>query len=206
MNIPYVTFMKHAEKVTKGVSASRPILQGVQHKLDGSLVVTDSHRLYIAKNGHTNESESVVNPKTGEAIDGNYPDVSRLTPLKDDAKLTVSINVKQAVDALNTLLKANQVHDKKKTLTTLEVTEDKELVFIVSNDVIDTTYKTSSYITGEAQTMTFNTKYLIESLQLFKEVGIEEVELRSYGTLRPFTLTAGKEDELLALILPVRTV
>ncbi len=198
--------MKHAEKVTKGMSASRPILKGVQHNSDGSLVVTDSRRLYIANNGHTNESESVINPKTGEEIDGNYPDVSRLTPLKCDAKFTTYINVKQMVDALNVLLKANQVHDKKKTLTTLEVTDDKELVFIVSNYVIDTTYKTGSRITGDAQTITFNTKYLIEALQLFKDVGFEEVEFRSYGSERPFTLTAGKDDELLALILPVRTV
>ncbi|MGE0981493.1 hypothetical protein [Bacillus cereus] len=204
IDIPYLTFMKHAEKVTKGVSGSRPMLKGVNHKSDGTLIVTDSYRLYVAKKGHTNETTSTINPKTGESIEGNFPDVSRLIPDKRNVKFIASLNVKHSLDALNVLLKGNQIYNKKDTRFTAEVTEDKELIFIVSNSFIDATYKTSKYITGDAQTMCIDTKYFIEALQLFKDAGIEEIDFRAYGELRPFTLTAGDNDELLALIMPVR--
>jgi DNA polymerase III sliding clamp (beta) subunit (PCNA family) len=205
MGVPYVTFIKHAEKVTKSVSASRPVLKGVYHEKGGSLIVTDSHRLYVAKNSHANSLGEIVNPKTGEVIDGNYPDVSRLIPDKYDAKFTLKMNVAQTVDAFTALLKSNHVADKKyKTLTKAVVAEDKTISFTVDNELMSSTYKAGT-VDGEVGELTFDTNYFAEAIALIKAAGFTEVEFRYYGPMRPFVLSAGIDDELIALLLPVRT-
>lgn len=203
MTIPYITFIKHAEKITKTASASRAVLKGVHHAKGGSLVVTDSHRLYLAKNAHSNELDEIVDPKTGRAIDGNYPDVSRLIPEKHDAKFTVRIPVKESVDAFAALLKSNHVAGKYKAVTKALVSDNHEIVFTAANQ-----YMTSSYtvgtVYGELGELAFDTSFMVDALNLFKAVGATELEFRYYGKLRPFTLTSGLDDELLALLLPIR--
>lgn len=202
--IPYVKFMKHAEKVTKAVSASRPVLKGVHHAEDGSLAVTDSHRLYVAKNAHTNTAGEIIDPKTGGKIDGNYPDVSRLLPYVDDAKYSVRLYVKETLDAFNALLKANQVFDRKSLVAEVKIAEDSSIIFTTSNPVMESQYKPFVTVEGTGDSTAFNTQYFIDALTLFKDAGSDEIILRNYGPVRPFTLTAGPNDELLALLLPIR--
>lgn len=204
MSIPYVTFIKHAEKVTKTASASRPVLKGVHHAKGGSLVVTDSHRLYLAKKAHSNELDEVVDPKTGGVIDGNFPDVSRLIPDKHDAKFTILIPVKESVDAFAALLKSNHVAGKYKAVTNAIVNDNRELIFTTSNQFMSSKY-TVGTIEGELGELTFDTAFMVDALNLFKSIGAKELEFRYYGKLRPFTLTSGLDDELLVLLLPIRT-
>ena len=208
MTVPYVKFMKHAEKITKAASKDRPVLKGVFHADDGSLAVTDSRRLYFAKNAHTNESNVVIDPKTGAIIDGNYPDIKRHIPDPDDAKYTVKLDVKEAVEAFNALLKSNHVRDKKYDITAdAFISKANKIVFKVDNGIMHTQYKPNAVIDGQNDIITsFNTKYFAEALAMFKGVGVEEVILRNYGSLSPFTLSVGRYDDLLALILPIRRV
>jgi DNA polymerase III sliding clamp (beta) subunit (PCNA family) len=203
MTIPYVTFIKHAEKITKSASASRPILKGVHHAKGGTLMVTDSRRLYQAKNAHSNQLDEVVDPKTGRSIDGNYPDVSRLIPGKNDAKFTVRIAVKESVDAFAALLKSNYVAGKYKAVTKAHVNDNGEIAFTVENQYMTSSYTVGS-IDGEPGELAFDTSFMVDALNLFKAVGATELEFRYYGKLRPFTLTSGLDDELLALLLPIR--
>lgn len=202
--IPYVKFMKHAEKVTKAASASRPVLKGVHHAEDGSLAVTDSHRLYVAKNAHTNTAGDIIDPKTGGTIEGNYPDVSRLLPYISDAKYTVKLSVKETSDAFAALLKINQIHDRKNLYVEAEVTDEASVLFSANNPIAQAHYKPISTVEGEGEPIVFNTQYFIDAISLFKDAGAEEVTFRYYGAFRPFTLTAGPNDELLALLLPIR--
>lgn len=205
MTIAYVTFMKHAQKVAKTVSASRPVLKGVHHAPDGSLVVTDSHRLYLAKGLHTNEAGEITDPKTGAVIEGNYPDVSRLIPDAGDAKYVARIMVDEAVNAFAALLKVNHAHSKKTDImTTVTPAGTDDLEFTVSNSILNVTYKPVCVVDGNGDAMMFNTQYFAESLAMFKDAGVTEVTMRYHGSFRPFTLSAGQDDELLALILPIR--
>lgn len=207
MMIPYVTFLKHAQKVTKTASASRPILKGVYHAPDGSLAVTDSHRLYFAKNAHSNAEPQTIDPKTGAVIDGNYPEVSRLIPESSSAKYTVRLDVKQAIDAFKALLAVNKLDtDAMYPMTTVGITDDGTVAFVAENHVLSARYEPAAAADGEGEEMTFNTRYFADALALFKDVGATEVTMRYYGSLRPFTLTAGEDDELLALLLPIRKI
>ena len=206
MVIPYVTFLKHAQKVSKTASASRPILKGVYHAPDGSLAVTDSHRLYFAKNAHSNAEPQTIEPKTGAVIDGVYPEVSRLIPESSSAKYTVRLDVKQAIDAFKALLAVNKL-DTNAThpMTTVGITGDCTVAFVAENHVLSARYEPAA-ADGEGEEFTFNTQYFADALALFKDAGATEVTMRYYGSLRPFTLTAGGDDELLALLLPNRKI
>ncbi|NYV67602.1 hypothetical protein HYI36_20190 [Bacillus sp. Gen3] len=204
MAIPYVTFMKHAEKVTKTASASRPILKGVFHSDDGSLIVTDSHRIYFAKNAHTNGAESVIDPKTGANIDGNYPDCSRLIPDKSNVKYSVKVPVKESLDAFTALLKASQINGKGSELVFTEEAEYGTMKFSVDNSPMEASYN-AGRVNGSFEKVTFNLTFIVDALKLLKDVGAIDTEIRFYGAFRPFTLTTGSDDEILALLLPIRT-
>ncbi|MGG3987442.1 hypothetical protein [Bacillus smithii] len=205
MELSYITFMKHAQKVTKTASSGRPILKGVYHAKDGSLIVTDSHRLYLAKNAHADASESIIDPKTGEKIDGTYPDCSRLLPDKSNAEFIVSLPTKKTLDAFTTLLKANQVVGKGDERVSICERDNNRVVFTAKNLVMEASYD-AGVATGKVGKLTFNTIFMADALKLFKDVGATDVEMRYYGELRPFTLSVGKNDELLVLIAPIRTV
>ena len=75
----YVTFQKHAAKVTKKVSDARPALQGMHHT-ESNVVCTDSYRLYRLNQAMPGLVGQTINPNTGENIDCNYPDTARLMP------------------------------------------------------------------------------------------------------------------------------
>lgn len=203
MGIAYVTFVKHAQKVTKTASASRPILKGVHHAEDGTLVVTDSRRLYLAKNAHANTLGEIIDPKTGAVIDGQYPDVSRLIPDANDSKYTAVLPVKETVDAFAALLKTNHSHDKKRDIMTEVEVSASEIIFSVKNRLMCAEFTPGVSVDGNGDKMTFNTQYFADALALFKEAGIIEVTMRYYGSFRPFTLSADSDD-LLTLILPIR--
>lgn len=199
--IPYVTFMKHAQKVTKAVSKSRPVLGGVIHR-DGNLAVTDSHRLYFATDAYEGEEKN-VNPKTGaEIVDGNYPDVSRLIPYASDAKFTAKIDVDKAAQAVKLIESAGKV-DKASDFITIE-RDLADLVFATHTDsVVDCRYIAGDNLDGEAFRMTASAKYVAEAFALMKDAGLTEVSFNYFGENRPFTFTGGN---LTALILPVRTI
>lgn len=204
MIVPYVTFMKHAQKVTKSVYETRTILKGVYHAPDGSLYVTDSRRLYLAKGAHSNAEASIVDPKTGHTISGSYPDCSRLIPNRLSAKLTARLDVKEALDAFTALLKVNQVDGKGyESIDAEPVDGIAKIAFIAENPVMAARYEVPIQ-GGKMDELTFNATFIVDALKLFKDVDVTDAELRFYGDLRPFTITAGKDDELLALIMPIR--
>ena len=68
----------HFTNITKGVSDSRPILQGITYNKEaGVMAATDSHRLLYFKSEQI-PATYVQNPLTLEFLDGHYPDVTRL--------------------------------------------------------------------------------------------------------------------------------
>lgn len=212
MSVPYVTFMKHAESVCKNASAARPVLNGVFHAPDGSLVVTDSHRLYRAKNAHSVEDGAVIQPKTGEHIEGSYPQIDRLIPEGGEKGTVIIEDIKQTIDGLKALLAAGLISatgEKKTPKNKVHVDlylDDEGKVFLATNTTV---FKGEFFLnfSGELEKeyrMKFRAEYLLQALNLFKDAGAPAVSLKVYGPNRPFVLTPPNNDNLLALILPVR--
>lgn len=201
MGIPYVTFMKHAEKVTKKVNASRPILKGVIHAEDGSLAVTDSHRLYYAIDAHQRQNSAIIDPKTGAEIDGAYPDVKRLLPYPADARYTLNIeDVPKALKIVKALESLGKSVDSDGTIT-IKAAESGVVSFGIEAEGTSGTVEIGKVDGGTYETVAVSAQYLSEALALFKDIGVTSVQLNSYGKVRPLTLTI---DGLTALIMPVR--
>lgn len=205
----YKDFMKHAKVLTdnaKITSAHRKVLTGVLHQENGTLTVTDSHRLYQALDVD-GVDEDVVKTVTGRVINEKYPDVSRLIPDTSEANSTVRFNVKELHDAVDHIYNVAKLADE-----TVTMGVERDHVY-ASAQVIEepgklTTEMRASYDVQlpleEGNTFRVNAKYLLDALKMFKAEKEEEVTLYFYGKHRPFTIWNDRAD-LIALILPLRS-
>ena len=202
----YTTFIKHAEKVTKSASSGRPILKGVCHNVEGSVVVTDSHRLYILENGFKTDVQTVIDPKTGATIDGNYPDTRRLLPYEDDAIVTLEIDVASALAAVKAMFAGHKALNEHSRHITIEFAKGFDArPYLRVGDVdseFNANYRLSTEETLELEKTSVQPQYLIDALSLFKDSGEATATLRLYGPARPITI---KNHDVTALMLPVRT-
>mgnify|MGYP000975234027 CR=1 FL=1 len=202
----YATFVKHAEKITKSASTSRPILKGIHHAENSNVYVTDSHRLYVLENGFKTDDPFTQNPKTGEHIEGNYPDCSRLLPYDDDAVVTLNIDVKQAHEAVKILATAEKkINDgRKQSLVKFSTGTDS---YCVQNGTMDGlfsgSYELSAYEGDGLPDIYVNAQYLSEALALLADSGEPNATIRLYSPVRPLTI---KNSDTTALILPVRKI
>lgn len=188
----YQIFMKHAEKITKsGVVATRPVLQGVKHYENGDLAVTDSHRMYFAKELH-DKGETVLTPK-GKTVEGNYPEVSRLFP-SNDPKYQLKFKVDELIKGVDIILTAAKVVEGKPQMSYAE-----NILFFDSLEV-KASYELPQSIDDN---LLSNAQYWMDALRLFKAFKYTELELNIYSMVRPFTLVS-PDEKLTALILPIR--
>ena len=203
----YKDFIRHAKVITNNaekVASHREAIQGVLHKKNGTLTVTDSHRLYQALNVD-GVDEDVVKTVTGRVIDEKYPDVSRLIPDTNDADSTARFNVKELHDAVDHIYNVAKLADE---TVTMGVERDHVYASAQVNEPGElTTEMRASYDVqlplDEGNTFRVNAKYLLDALKMFKAEKEEEVTLYFYGKHRPFTIWNDKAD-LIALILPIR--
>ncbi|PTY76696.1 hypothetical protein B5V89_17235 [Heyndrickxia sporothermodurans] len=197
MPISYEVFMRHAEKVTKNatkINPTRPVLAGVFHHEDGSLVVTDSHRLYKAFGTHHNKDlGSVITPK-GKKIEGNYPPVDRLMPYNDPQQEIV-FEVGELLQAADILYHTGMVAREKVDIDF----KDKTVAFIFAGVMM------GSYTLSKPfkEPFSLNALYLLETMKLFKAAKCETVKVNFYGRNRPL-LIEDETGDLKALILPIR--
>lgn len=205
--VPYVTFIKHAEKVTKSSKLkTRPILQTVLHK-DSYVAVTDSHRLYFADNVYEGE-EKTIDLATGQAVDrGTYPDITKLIQDESHAKITHTIDVLQTYEAVRAIEITSKI-DKAtdfmnfmigdKSLSIKSTSESRVFVnyspIKLPEDVHEVT------LTEE---ITFNIKYIKELFHLLKDARVDKVTLQYFGNNRPMQFHAGN---FTAVVMPIRQV
>ncbi|WP_276914075.1 hypothetical protein [Aneurinibacillus aneurinilyticus] len=212
MVVPYLTFNKHAGVIVKKMGNSRPILCGVHHAENGDLYVTDSHRLYVAKNAQERKDGATINPITGEVIDGQYPDVSRVIPERFKAEYMIE-RPKITLEALQIAGLYDIAYEKRKkydTLVAICVEKDNETERITYRTVNGfckaefTEAFGASYVdlTDTQRTIYVNLQYIIEALAFIIDVyGDKPVNVGLTGHMSPLLMWIG---DVQALILPVR--
>jgi len=212
LKINYKKCTKHAEKVAKTAGDARPVLKGINHDDKGTVTVTDAHRLYQAYNVNA-PTNAVLDAVTGEEIDaGNYPDVSRIIPLKDDASHVVTIDDIKAIIKLTKAMQQAGIYDgsttRKDVNLRIEVIDGRcEIGLVTPESSAVSFYKTfhdvKEYRNGDF-TMQVNAQYFIEALEMLADMGAQSADIRLYGKLRPFTMVPVESSDILALICPVR--
>jgi|SRR5690606_14028982 len=205
--VPYVTFIKHAEKVTKSSKLrNRPILETVLHK-DSYVAVTDSHRLYFADNVYEGE-EKTIDLATGQAVDrGTYPDITKLIEDESHAKITHIIDVLQtygAVRAIEIASKINRASD----LLDIEIDEKLLTIKTTSDTEVNVNYSpikppSDVHSSNSSEFITFNIKYIKELFHLLKDARVDKVTLHYFGNNRPMQFHAGN---FTAVVMPIRRV
>lgn len=190
----YKTFMKHAEKLTNSDPAKvKPALKAVKHFKNGDAAVTDSHRLYYAKEIH-DKGDVLLTPK-GKKLDENYPDITRLMP-SNDPKQILTLKVDELIKGVDIILAASKYVSESPQMTY----EENSLFFEARHEEVKASYDLSESVETK---FISNAAYWMDALKLFKAFKYTEVDFLYYGPVRPFILKS-KDEKLTALILPMR--
>lgn len=133
-------------------------------------------------------------------LDGNYPETDRLIPDQNKTHiLTKTKELLQAIDRASLLAKENKnnvVKLETKPSNQLEITSHLAEVGQVSEEV------NAEVIEGEELKISFSAKYMIDALRIIES---EYVEVNFTGAMRPFIIKPKEADDILQLIVPVRT-
>lgn len=133
-------------------------------------------------------------------LDGNYPETSRLIP--EQSKTIVFSRAKellQSIDRASLLAKEsrnNVVRLQTQQENHLEVSSNSPEVGQVMEGI------TADSIEGEELKISFSAKYMMDAL---KAIESEKVKIEFTGAMRPFIIRSVESDDILQLILPVRT-
>lgn len=133
-------------------------------------------------------------------LNGNYPDTSRLIP--DDSQTVLSVHTKELV---KTIERAALLSNKDQNNVIRLDTMDNHLIEITSNspEIGNVKEQLSAIsIDGEPLKISFSSKYLLDTL---RTIDSEKVQINFTGAMRPFIIKTPDDDQILQLILPVRT-
>lgn len=133
-------------------------------------------------------------------LDGTYPETSRLIP--DQSKTTLHVNTKEL---LNTIDRASLLaKEDRNNVVRLSILEN-QMIEITSNspEVGRVTEEIAiQSIEGEDLKISFSSKYMLDAL---KAIEHDEITISFTGAMRPFIIRPADDDNILQLILPVRT-
>lgn len=132
-------------------------------------------------------------------LEGNYPDTSRLFPESFETSLTIDNgDFFHAIDRASLLARegGNNV---------IKLAADESMVELSSTSPEIGTVKeavNTSNFEGQGLKISFNSKYMMDAL---KAIDNDEVSVEFFGTMRPFILKPKDDDNVIQLILPIRT-
>lgn len=193
---------KHLKRTASNVN-SRPILKCVHYGADGSISVTDSHRLLVIKQFHNHEKEFNQDLSTMRIVEDTYPNVSRLIPNDFRTEITISLSVLiRIMKDLGTTASEN---------VQWELLENK----IIFKNQSDKMYygepieiSANANITGEKFSICFLAKYIKECCEFFMDAkeryAVDNVTIKMTSPIRPVVFTID-ESKYIYLVTPVRT-
>lgn len=132
-------------------------------------------------------------------INGNYPDTSKLIPDAFENKITLNRH-----NLLNSLERANILSlNSASYIVSLEKTKDQLTLLSKSQEIGSIKENINlSNETGNDFYISFNSKYMIDALKAFEQ---DEVELLFNGAMNPFIIKELNDENLIQLVLPVKT-
>lgn len=131
-------------------------------------------------------------------IDGSYPDTSRLIPETSICSLTLDTTY-----LLNAIDRVSLLSDEQNNIIKLEMNENSVLlssfmqeIGSVEENLMNAFYK------GDPLNISFSCKYASEAIKAFNQ---EKIRINFTGEMKPFTIQAMDHDDMIQLVLPVRT-
>lgn len=132
-------------------------------------------------------------------INGDYPDTSKLIPTDFKIKLLVNLN-----EYINSIDRASLLTtESDKNTIKLEVKEEQMIISSSIPEIGNVEEKLLiNNLSKEDIAISFSSKYMIEALKSFE---CEDIELLFNDEVHPIILKNKETDELIQLILPIRT-
>ncbi len=135
-------------------------------------------------------------------LEGNYPETSKLVPTE------FPIIIKFNKETLSTAIERASLlssRDGNNSIVKLQLKSDN-IVEITSNSpeigkVLEEVYPVDE-IVGTTIKIAFSSKYILEALKIFNS---SEVSINFTGEIRPFIIKGAYDEDMIQLILPVRT-
>ena len=132
-------------------------------------------------------------------ISGTYPDTSQLIP--NEYELTMDVKYEDFFSAIDRASLLTNENDK----NTIKFETAKDIAIISSNipeiGNVEETIKVKKDNDSEIK-IAFNSKYMMESIKALES---DEIKLMFNGEIKPIILKNPESDDLIQLILPIRT-
>lgn len=131
-------------------------------------------------------------------IDGSYPDTARLIPDHFDYELDID-----TVDILNAIDRVSLLSNEQNNIIKLDLSSDKVMLSSYQQEIgsVEENLSTSFY-KGEPLSISFSCKYASDAIKSFKGT---KIRILLTGEMKPFIIKDIEKDDLIQLVLPVRT-
>lgn len=132
-------------------------------------------------------------------LNGTYPDTSKL--ISNDSNLKIIVN---ADEMYNVIDRASLLTtEKEKNVVKMEIKKEKMIISSVSQEIGKIEEKMNIKKDNENEiNISFSSKYMMEALKAFKE---ENLEINLLGEIKPIIIKEKDKDDLIQLVLPIKT-
>lgn len=132
-------------------------------------------------------------------LNGTYPDVSKL--ITSDSSLKITVN---AEEMFNVIDRASLLTtEKEKNVVKMSIKKEKLIMSSVSQEIgkIEEKMSIKKDNNGEMD-ISFSSKYMMEAIKAFKD---ENLEINLSGEIKPIIIKAIDKEDLIQLVLPIKT-
>ena len=131
-------------------------------------------------------------------IDGSYPDTARLIPLEFGYELDIN-----RADLLNAIDRVSLLLNEQNNIVKLDMSNEQVILSSYQQEIGSVEENlASSFYKGEPLTISFSCKYASDAIKSFSG---DKIKILFTGEMKPFIVKDFDSDELLQLVLPVRT-
>lgn len=131
-------------------------------------------------------------------IDGAFPDTSRLIP----ESFTHSLNI-NTVSVLNALDRASLLSSEQNHIVKLTMSSDEVIMSSFSQEIGSVEENLSkAFFKGEPLHISFSSKYMNDAV---KSINTDKILILFTGAMRPFIIRDIEKEDIIQLVLPVRT-
>ena len=131
-------------------------------------------------------------------IDGTFPDTNRLIPESFDYELDIDTHY-----LLNAIDRVSLLNNEQNNIIKLEMSNEKVILSSYMQEIgsVEEILDRSFY-KGDSLSISFSSKYATDALRAFNE---PKVKILFTGAMKPFIVKDYEKDDLIQLVLPVRT-
>lgn len=201
---------KHGRKFAAKQNGATPIVEGVHYAADGSVIVTDRHKLLRIGGAHSFTEPFTSHAVTGAPIDGQYPDTTRIIPQELPTQITLVSNglkrddLKAAIARFKLAVETAKATGDNSFVATLKMAGDSVTLTVGSvEDDVAFVSKITADTYGVDGIVSLNADYLLAALNVFKDAGSKRVIIGLTGAVSPVVLR-DEENEIDAIVLPYR--